>query len=100
MTIIRKLIRTDGTEIHLEGPHALDDVKLMIGADTLEPVMLRHLGNPLHVMLIDDAGYLNDLPINQKATELYWENCRPGTTHAIRGDVVIVPDGDYAEIAS
>lgn len=98
MTIIRKLIRTDGTEIHLEGPHAMVDVMQMIGADTLDTVMLRHLGDPLHVMLVDDAGHLRDLPINQKATELYWKNCVPGTTHAIRGDVVIVPDGDYAEV--
>jgi hypothetical protein len=35
------------------------------------------------------------LPINEKATELYLQNCRPGTTHQIAGDVVIVPDEDF-----
>ena len=35
-------------------------------------------------------------PINEKATALYHANCRPGTTHQIVGDVVIVPDEDYA----
>lgn len=96
MTITRKLIRADGTEEDLIGPHALDDVRQMIGASTLDTVALRHLGQPLHVMLIDVNGYLRDLPVNSKATELYHANCIPGTTHQIRGDVVIVPDGDYA----
>lgn len=91
----RKLIRTDGTEVELTGPHALDDICQMIGADTLDIVALRHLGHPLHVMLVDDLGIRKELPINSKATDLYWANCIPGTTHQIRGNVVIVPDGDY-----
>jgi hypothetical protein len=96
MTITRKLIRADGTEAELIGPHALDDVRQMIGADTLDTVALRHLGQPLHVMLLDDLGYAKQLPVNDKATELYLENCHPHVTHQIRGDVVVVPDGDYA----
>ena len=96
MTITRKLIRTDGTEVELTGPHAIGDIEQLIGADTLDTVALRHLGNPLHMMLVDDAGHSKKLPVNEKATELYLENCRPHTFHKIRGDVVIVPDGDYA----
>ena len=98
MTLTRKLIRADGTEFHLEGPHAMDDILTMIGADTLDVVRLRHMGNPVHTMLVDDDGHLKDLPINQKATTLYHANCKPGTTWPIRGDVVIVPDSDFAEI--
>lgn len=94
----RKLIRTDGTEEDLIGPHALADIMQMIGADTLDTVALRHLGSPLHVMVVDDDGHAWDLPVNAKATALYHANCVPGTTHTIRGDVAIMPDGDYAGI--
>lgn len=98
MTITRKLIRTDGTEVELVGPHAMGDLLQMIGAETFDTVWMRHMGLPLHVMLVDDEGRLKGLPANVKATELYHANCKPGTTHQICGDVVIVPDGDFAEI--
>lgn len=98
MPITRKLIRVDGTETELIGPHALRDITQMIGADTLVVVKLRHMGEPLHTMLVDGDGYLKGLPTNVKATQLYHANCRPGTTRPICGDVVIVPDGDFAEI--
>lgn len=98
MTITRKLIRVDGTEVELVGPHALSDLMQMIGADTLDTVWMRHMGLPLHVMLVDDTGYVKGLPTNIKATELYHANCKPGTTWPICGDVVIVPDGDFAEL--
>lgn len=98
MTVIRKLIRVDGTEEELVGPHARRDIKQMIGAESLSTVTLRHLGQPLHVMLVDDLGYDKGLSTNARATELYWANCHPGTTHEIRGDVVIVPDGDFGRM--
>jgi hypothetical protein len=31
-------------------------------------------------------------PVNQKATELYHAVCKPGTTHQIVGDVIIIHD--------
>lgn len=46
-------------------------------------------------MFVDDAGHAKGLPVNAKATELYHANCRPGTTHEIRGDVCIVLDEDF-----
>ncbi len=98
MMTIRKLIRTDGTEVELVGPHAIGDIKQMIGADTLDTVALRHLGQPLHVMMVDDAGMVDGSPVNVKATQLYHANCHPGTTHQIHGDVVIVPDGDFGRM--
>jgi hypothetical protein len=110
---MRKLIKTDGTEIDLIGPTSMEDIRRMIGANMLDTVGLRHMGLPLHVMCVDDGGWeCEDVqhsathferrpvralkPINEKATELYLANCRPGTTHQIVGDVVIVPDEDYA----
>lgn len=98
MTITRKLIRADGTEEELIGPHALDDIKQMIGAGALDTVALRHLGQPLQVMLVDDCSLSNGSPVNTRATELYHANCIPGTTWPICGDVVVVPDGDFARI--
>lgn len=98
MTVTRKLIRADGTETELVGPHAMTDLKQLIGADVLTSVWMKHMGVPLHVMLVDDSGHDKGLPVNEKATSLYHANCRPGVTHENRGDVVLVPDGDFAEI--
>ncbi|MCA8017779.1 hypothetical protein [Burkholderia metallica] len=90
---IRKLIRTDGTELAFDRPLPIREVARRIGADVLDTVVL---ADRKHVMLVDDIGIEKDLPVNPEATRLYHEVCVPGTTHQIRGDVVIVPDADYA----
>ena len=108
---MRRLIRADGTESDITGPISLPDIRTLIGADTLATVNLRHLGEPLHVMLVDDHGWETEIvtsgdhiilkptralrPINAEATRLYHANCLPGTTHQIAGDVVIVLDDDF-----
>lgn len=97
MTTVRKLIRADGTETELHGPHAIADIQTMIGASTLDTVVLHSMGYPVHVMMVDDTGMIDGRPVNAKATTLYHAQCRPGVTHQIHGDVVIVPDSDYAE---
>ena len=55
--MIRKLIKTDGTEQDLIGPTSIQDIQTLIGADCLDTVIMRHMGPPLHVMLIDDNGW-------------------------------------------
>lgn len=75
----------------------MSDLCALIGADTIDVVSLRHMGEPRHVMLVDDGGHESRRPVNHEATRLYWANCRPGTTHQIVGDVVIAPDSDFAE---
>lgn len=100
MTVIRRLYRADGRIDDLAGPHSIEDLRAMIGADTLDTVNLRHLGFPMHVMLVDDSGYGKGLPVNAEATKLYHANCVPGTTHQIRGDVIVVPDDDFAPATS
>ena len=108
----RQLIRTDGTTIDLPAPVSMQRMHELIGAATLDTVSLHHMGEPLHVMLVDDNGYETVTiehdgytemrpirarkPINIEATRLYHLNCLPGTTHQIVGDVVIVPDEDFA----
>ncbi|WP_454703423.1 DUF3846 domain-containing protein [Achromobacter pestifer] len=94
MTPTRKLIRADGAETVLHGPHAIQDVCQMIGADALDTVSL---ADRVHVMLVDDDGIGMGLPVNPAATRLYQE--ARGIPHQIRGDVVIVPDSDYAREA-
>lgn len=93
--IIRKILRTNGTSHDLAEAKSMEWLRNAIGADTLDVVQLRHLGYPRHVMLVDDAAYAKDLPVNVEATKLYLANCKPGTTHQIRGDVAVVVDDDF-----
>ncbi len=108
----RRIIRADGTEEPLERPMNNGEIAALIGAETLDVVSLKSLGDPLWVMLVDDAGYETReevrggsvhliptrarKPVNVKATALYLAECRGGTTHQVVGDVAIVPDQDYA----
>lgn len=94
--VARRVIRVDGTEEQL--PHAITMRRALdlIGADTIDTVSLKHLGGPLQVMLVDDAGMIDDKPINQKATALYHANSRAGNPHSIHGDVVVLFDEDFA----
>lgn len=110
---MRRLIKADGTERDLPGPMTIRECCDLINADICDTIMLRHMGaKPLHVMICDDRGYDSvpviegntchlepvraRLPVNREATRLYHLNCRPGTTHQIVGDVVVVPDSDFA----
>lgn len=94
---MRRLFRTDGSAEDLPSRRSMSNLQAMIGATVGCTVTLRHMGNnPLHVMICDDLGHQKGLPVNEQATKLYWANCRPGTTHEIRGDVVVVPDMDFS----
>lgn len=110
---MRMLIKTDGTRHELTGPTSMRDITQMIGADGLDTVTLRSPGYAGHVMLVDDHGYetradingrvvtlvpvIARKPVNAEATQLYLAQCKPGTMHQIVGDVVVVPDLDFAE---
>ena len=110
---MRRLIRTDGTVIDFAEPVPIARLGELIGAAITDTVNLRHMGEPLHVMVVDDLGYDTQMdehgdgrfenrcvrarkPVNPEATRLYHLNCLPGTTHQIVGDVMVVPDEDYA----
>lgn len=116
----RRIIRTDGSIEVLEQPLPMTQYEKLLKADCLDTVMLRHLGEPLMVMLVIDNAWetvtvesdseWNGLPvkqttlhpvaprfpINELATELYLANCRAGTTHRIAGDCAVLPDEDFA----
>lgn len=89
---MRKIIRADGTEHHLDAKVPIMKACEMIGADFIDTVSLK---DGVHVMIVDDVGHRKDLPTNRKATDLYWEKCGRPVDHVIRGDVLIVPDDDY-----
>lgn len=112
--MMRRLIRADGTTIDLPDPVPVKHIDQMIGCTMTDHVTLWHLGdNPVHVMFCDDYGYETvpvehewgvelrctkaRKPVNVEATKLYHANCKPGTTHQIVGDVLVVPDTDYAD---
>jgi hypothetical protein len=108
------VIRADGTESvvpMLKGTPPTEQAALLIGADMLDFVRIGLLEGTDLVMAVDDNGWEYEVvqhneqhfehraikarkPINQRATELYHEICKPGTTHQIVGDVAIMHDGD------
>jgi hypothetical protein len=114
------VIRTDGREEIHEIPDAArwETVLALLEAATLDHVRLKDG----RIMLVNGDGYEIEvirhedreaegvdlvlerrptrarLPVNAKATALYHEVCKPGTTHAIVGDVAILPpDGRQDE---
>lgn len=71
-------------------------IQELIEAQGVDTVSLRSRGAPLRVMVVDDLGHPKGLPINEAATALYHEQCRPGSNPPpIRGDVAIVFDHDF-----
>lgn len=92
----RCILYPDGRRIDREAKISHEDITSIICDDTrhrsLSTVNLRDG----HVMLIHDLGHPLNLPVNPGATNIYWGVCIPGTTHEIRGTVVIVPDEDFA----
>lgn len=95
---MRKLIRTDGVIIKLPQPLTFRQVEELIKADILDTVLLKHMGEPAHVMLVDDLGHAKDRPVNPDATLLYWLNCRKDSNpQPIVGDVVVCPDADFED---
>ena len=96
MKLERKIIRVDGTETLLLERVSADDVCKLIKADTLCNFNVCDKSGKMFAVMVDDTGYAKELPVNVKATALYWSVCFVGTVHKILGDVVIAPDSDFA----
>lgn len=84
------LIKTTGEE-SVHEVTKWDDMYVLAGCRTFDSVNLRDG----RVMMVDDVGMIENLPVNPKATELYHSVCKPGTIHQIHGDVLIVQDADF-----
>ena len=100
-----EVLRTNGTmeRKRISRENYLQEIRELIGAELLDKINLRDG----RVMLLDDGGYEYEvvelapnhlehrvtrarLPVNEHATVLYHAICRPGVTHQIVGDVVLV----------
>ena len=80
------IIRVDGNEECMD--LRFREIAPAIGADAMDHVSLRDG----RIMLVDDLGHSKGLAVNRKATLLYHSVCKPGTVHAIVGDVAIIRD--------
>lgn len=108
------IITSSGHVTELEGKVTTDRVRELIKADYLDFVTLGYQRGKLWLMVVDDRGWESTVdetkhdgwthvvarptrplkPVNQIATTLYRSVCKPGTTHQIVGDVVIMPDSE------
>lgn len=86
------LIKVDGEETEHDFKNlSCSKLKELAGCDVFDTVNLRDG----RIMMVDDLGFVEKKPVNQKATALYHSVCVPGTTHPICGDVVITNDADW-----
>lgn len=92
------VIRVDGTQDWKQGKPTIGKIYREIGASCCDSVTLRFPdgGKDGIVMMVDDTGMLDGKPVNPRATDIYHSRCKPGTIHAIHGDVAIVNDEDFA----
>ena len=88
-----EVIRVDGTHetAVVDRSDWLKQIEQLINASCLDTVDLRDG----RLMFVDDLGYSRGLPDNVEATGLYHTVCKAGTTHRIKGDVVISRDEDF-----
>ncbi len=84
------LIHPDGRqkELELRVGDGLSIAHQHLGDITLDLTRVRYNGH-VCTMVVDDMGHDKALPVNAVATAAYLAACIPGTTHQIRGPVVI-----------
>jgi len=90
------ILRADGTEERVPKRPTIQAVHEAMKAVNLSLDSFTISRDPPVLAFVVDCGHELGLPVNKKATNLYLERCRPGTDWQIRGDVVIVNDGDFA----
>jgi Domain of unknown function (DUF3846) len=93
MNTLRCLFYATGQRVDFPEPLTMADIRDLIGAQTTDQVVLV---DGRHVMIVDDQGHAKGLPLNETGTRLYWERCGGEVDHYIVGDVVVVPDSDFA----
>lgn len=90
---MRRLLRADGTSIELDRRHTIREIEALIGADVVDSRNLRDRDR--HVMIFDDLFLDKGLPMNENATTIF-HAAGFSLSQVICGDVVIVPDEDFA----
>lgn len=92
----RFILKTTGDRVEVPQPLEYDDAADLLGATLLDVV---NLGDG-RLLLVDESGHPKGLPDNPEATRLYWTVCRPGVTHRVAGDVLVVPTSDLPDFAA
>ena len=91
---MRRLIPVEGEVVEYPSPIGMNQIRKLIGADTMDSF---NLFDRRYVVLVDDAGHAKNLPVNIRATAMYWERCGGPNSHTIRGPVFLCPDSDFEE---
>lgn len=91
--LMRFYVPVDGPIEPIDKPMTIAQIEAKLGASCLDTVNLRDSNG--RVMFVDDNGHAKGLPVNREATRYYLSICWPGTTHEIRGPVIVVPDRDF-----
>jgi hypothetical protein len=93
-SLVNVILRANGKVEHLPTRPTLEQINELI--DARHACDSFRLPGGLRCWVIDD-GHQRGLPFNREATRLYRSICRPGTTHYIVGDAVVVKErgGDY-----
>ena len=86
---MRRILRVDGSSEPLDRPHSRDEIRKLLGDGALKSMILWHMGEPLHVMLLTEERD----ELNQKATALYRKN-HGRSILTIHGDVIIAPESE------
>ncbi|MFG7180696.1 hypothetical protein ACGYQ5_14305 [Burkholderia pseudomallei] len=87
-------MKTSGETIELDDrPHSIGEIKSLIGADVIDSRVLHDPGE--HVLIFDDVFLDKRLPLNIGATVIY-HAAGYSKEQQICGDVVLVPDADFA----
>lgn len=90
----RRIIRANGRVVPLTKPMGISAFADAIKAESFGLVYLPHLGDkPRYVAIFDGMARDKALPVNQHATQIY--RATPANIGTLRGDVAILPDGDF-----
>lgn len=82
-------LRADGTKLELAAKPTLAVAQRLVGG-YVELSRGRDAAGRVCQLLCNEDGYALGLRPNLEATKLYHGACRPGTTHMIVGDVVVL----------
>lgn len=85
---VNQVLRADGRVEQLQAAPGIAQCKQLIGAATLDGFSLRDG----RYMVVDDNGHASGRPRNEAATAMYLSICRPGTSHFIAGDAVVIDE--------
>ncbi|MBK3333537.1 hypothetical protein [Burkholderia pseudomallei] len=93
---MRRLIKASSHTVELDRRYTMREIEALIGAEVVDSRNLDPQADvDMHVMIFDDLFLDKGLPLNVQATAIY-HAAGFSPAQVICGDVVIVPDSDFA----